>query len=226
MIQFAKHTIANLCCKVLYCRKASISLSSKVSIRSRFEGMNKICARTVFDGEMGLGSYIGVDSKIFGKVGRFCSIAERCCVVCGTHPYTFPFVTTSPMFFSLLKQTGHTFAAETCAEEFRYADGKFPVVIGSDSWIGYGAMLVSGISLGVGSVVLAGAVVTKDVPPYAIVGGVPAKVLRYRYDADTIKLLLESRWWERDKSWFAENWRLLTDMETFKRLIKRGIGGG
>lgn len=214
-----KNLVSNLLIRILYLGKVRISLSSRVSVKSRFEGMNSIAGGTYFDGEIGLGSYIGLNSQICGKVGRFCSIADNCHVVCGTHPYTVPFVTTSPMFFSLLKQAGSTFATEQCIEEFRYVlgDDKNPVVIGHDCWIGFGVTLISGVTLGIGSVVLAGAVVTKDVPPYAIVGGVPAKVLRYRYDEDTIQILLRSKWWEHDKDWFIENWRILTDMDTFKR---------
>lgn len=86
---------------------------------------------------MGLGRYIASNSQIYGKVGCFCSIASNCSVVCRTHPYTDPFVTTSPMFFSLMKQTGYTFATETCAEEFRYAKDGYPIVIGHDCWIGF-----------------------------------------------------------------------------------------
>ena len=67
-----------------------------------------------------------------------------------------------------------------------------------------------------GAVVLAHAVVTKDVPPYAIVGGVPAKVIGYRYDEDTIDFLLKVKWWNKDKKWFKEHWELLCDIDKMK----------
>ena len=75
--------------------------------------------------------------------------------------------------------------------------------------------IISGVTIHDGAVVLAGAVVTKDVPPYAIVGGVPAKVLRYRYDEETIQKLLKSQWWNQDIKWFEKNWKCLNDIKSF-----------
>ncbi len=71
-----------------------------------------------------------------------------------------------------------------------------PAVIGNDVWIGQNAVIMDGVHVGDGAIVAAGAVVTKDVPPYAIVGGVPARVIKYRFDAGTIKELSELKWWE------------------------------
>ena len=73
-----------------------------------------------------------------------------------------------------------------------------PTEIGNDVWIGNGACIMGGIKIGDGAIVATNAVVTKDVPPYAIVGGVPAKVIRYRFDETTIKELLDLKWWEYD----------------------------
>ena len=90
------------------------------------------------------------------------------------------------------------------------------VEIGNDVWIGEGAFLVGGITIEDGAVILAHAVVTKDVPPYAIVGGVPARIIKYRYDEETIAFLLRVKWWNNSIDWFQQNWRLLTDIEKLK----------
>ena len=79
---------------------------------------------------------------------------------------------------------------------------------------------MGGITIGTGAVVLARAVVTNDVPPYAIVGGVPARVLRYRYDEETIRFLLESKWWEKSLNWYKAHWKLFLDMDKFKEHMR------
>lgn len=83
-------------------------------------------------------------------------------------------------------------------------------------WIGSRVLIVGGVTIGDGAVVLTGAVVTKDVPPYAIVGGVPAKIIRYRYDEETVKFMLRIKWWNMPEKWLKENWRLLNDMDKLK----------
>lgn len=197
--------------------KLSFTFGCRINRTSFFEGANKICSRAVFNGSMGYGSYIGADSVILGKVGRFTSIASRCMVIAGRHPYTYPFATTCPMFFSLLKQNGYTFADRQLYEEFKYAEPGCFVVIGSDCWIGADVRIIEGVKIGDGAMVLAGAVVTKDVPPYAIVGGVPATIKGYRYDEETIQFLLETRWWDKPIEWFKEHWELLSDVEKLRK---------
>ncbi|CAM2892013.1 CatB-related O-acetyltransferase [Acinetobacter celticus] len=73
-----------------------------------------------------------------------------------------------------------------------------PVVIGSDVWIGHGALVLEGVNIETGAIIGAGSVVTKDIPPYAIVGGVPAKIIKYRFDENTISRLLNTKWWEKN----------------------------
>ena len=89
--------------KIRYGDKCKFSANSHISKRSSFEGMNKVHPNASFDGIMGLGTYIGGHSVISGKIGRFSSIGRSISIIQGTHPYTEPFVTTAPCFFSLNK---------------------------------------------------------------------------------------------------------------------------
>ena len=121
-------------------------------------------------------------------MGAFCSIGSNVNISAGNHPVDS--VTTHPIFF--MKEFGLTNLSIPVAE---LAPKNEPVVIGHDVWIGRDVTILTGVTIGTGAVIAAGAVVTKDVPPYAIVGGVPAKVIRYRFDKKTIDKLLASQWW-------------------------------
>lgn len=193
---------------VRFTRAASITADSE------FEGANSIGDRTSFRGRMGYGSYMAENGFIRADIGRFCSIGAGVWTLVGTHPLSAPFVTTSPMFFSLLKQSMVTFAKEQ-----RFKEMLPPVKIGNDCWIGNHVQIVGGKVIGDGAVVLSGAVVTHDVPPYAVVGGVPAKILRYRYDEETIDWLLKVKWWDKPLDWLQENWELLCDMDRLKAIL-------
>lgn len=115
------------------------------------------------------------------------------------------------MFYSTAKQCGETFATENTFVEY-----KKPLKIGNDVWIQQNVFICGDVEIADGAVILAGAVVTKDIPPYAIVGGVPAKVIKYRYDNETIDFLLRSEWWNKDISWFRKNWKLMNNIDKFK----------
>ena len=217
LYNWIKHLIKVLVFKYRWRGKLLFDYSCKISNRSIFEGMNKLYGNVVFDGYLGKGSYIARNSMIIGKVGRYTSIASCCTVILGIHPYTYPYVSTSPVFFSLLKQNGHSFTENQLFVEHNYAEGKYPVIIGNDCWIGYGVKMVSGVRIGDGAVVLAGSVVTKDIPPYAIVGGIPAKVIKYRYSEEDVAYLLNVCWWNKDVEWLRENTLLFLDIEKLKQ---------
>ena len=198
-------------------QKVFIHLSCNIDKNTIFEGANCIYSRTIFSGRIGYGSYIGQDCNLNAYIGKFTSIAPRVNCNWGQHPINTSFVSLSPMFFSTRKQSGSTFVSDNLFNEFRYAikDKHIPIVIGNDCWIGEGAFLVGGITINDGAVILAGAVVTKDVPPYSICGGVPAKVIGYRYDDNVIKLLLGIKWWERDISWIQKKHLDFCDINKF-----------
>ena len=227
MINKFRRLINILCLKYKWKDKATISLTSQVAPNCIFEGFNKLEAHSIFNGTLGFGTYIASHSRMEGKVGRFCSIASNVNVIFGTHPYTEPFVSTSPYFYSNRKQNGHSLYGKSIFEEFRYADNEkqYPIIIGNDCWIGSNSLLISGIKIGNGAVVLAGAVVTKDVPPYAIVGGVPAKLIKYRYNSETINFLENACWWDKDITWLIKNKKCMIDLERLKEVLKNSSNG-
>ena len=196
--------------------------SSDFSHRCVFEGMNMIGRHAQFFGTLGYGTEIGDGCFLNAEIGRFSSIGSRCKYTNATHPYTEPFATTSSLFYStngIKSPSGKTFAKEQMFDEFRFYDKEKGIVnkIGSDVWIGLDVNLIGGVVIGDGAVVLSRAVVTKDIPPYAIVGGIPAKIIGYRYDEETIKFLLRIKWWNNTPEWFEENWELLCNMDKLKQ---------
>ena len=183
-----------------------------------FEGNNVINKNTYFKGTMGLGTYLGRACTVDAAIGRFCSIAANVKTVNGFHP-TDCFVSTHPAFFSTHKQAGFTFVEKSTFQEIRHADAdKHAVVIGNDVWIGDNAIILAGVQIGDGAVVAAGAVVTKDVPPYAIVGGVPATLIRMRFDEETVNKLLEFRWWDKPFQWIKEHSDCFQDIGSFIKM--------
>ena len=79
--------------------------------------------------------------------------------------------------------------------------------------------LISGISIGDGAIILTGSVVTRDVPPYSIVGGIPAKVIKYRYSDEDINWLLASEWWNKSDEWLREHWQDFNDIDSLKKSL-------
>ena len=132
-------------------------------------------------------------------IGRFCSIA------CGAR---FLFNSANHAMASLSTYPFPLFWEEWGLDRAEVAsawDNKGDIVVGNDVWIGYEAVILAGVTVGDGAVIAARAVVTKDVPPYTIVGGVPAKPIRRRFPEDTIRRLLALRWWDWPRERIAQN---------------------
>lgn len=146
-------------------------------------------SRSVVTGiNLGSFSYIAERSQVsYTQIGRFCSVGPE--FLCGYGDHPLEFVSTSPVFYSTRGQCGTTFSDKNAFPEHKETE------IGHDVWIGARVFVRSGMKIGDGAIIAAGAAVVTDVPDYALVGGVPAKIIRYRFDEPTIKELLQLRWW-------------------------------
>ena len=197
-----------------------VSLSSGIGENVVFEGKNSVGADTVLSNTyLGYGSYVCDDSNVSNcKIGRFCSISNNVLRASGSHPINF--VTTHPAFYSKEHPCGFSYVKEDKFEETMYLEEPYQVRIENDVWIGTGAILFDGVTIGNGAIVAAGAVVNKDVPPYAIVGGVPAKVIRYRFSEEMIEKLEKSCWWEEEESWLEQHAEIFSKAECFLELLE------
>lgn len=172
----------------LFTGKSIISLCTADSVfqkKVRYRGGCKI-----YHSKIGKYSYIGQKS-ILNKcsIGKFCSISSNVYVGLPSHPTTF--VSTSPLFLNGKNIFNFHFSF---LEHTNLVDTK----IGNDVWIGTNALIKSGVIIGDGAVIGAGSVVTKNVPPYAIVAGCPAQIIRSRFNEETIAKLITTKWWDWD----------------------------
>lgn len=189
-------------------KNVKIASNACVAMSSEFEGYNRIGSYSFYSGHMGYASYMGDHCHINADIGKFVCIGPRVVVARGNHP-TSDWVSIHPAFFSTAKQCGMTFVDKELFEE-----KKQRVIIGNDVWIGDSVILMDGVKIGNGAVIAAGAVVTKDVEPYSVVGGVPAKVIRYRFQSnETISELQKIEWWNEPISWIQEHAALFQNID-------------
>ena len=204
--------------KLKWGNKVRLGHNCSISRSSEFEYPNYVGDNTYFRGHMGKYSYIASNSKIDAYIGRFTSIASNVTTVNGFHPSS-EIVSTSPAIYSTHNYLIGSFTEDDFYNEYRYSNNKNDVTIGNDVWIGHGATLLAGITIGDGAIVAAGAVVVTDVAPYSIVGGVPAKLIRYRFSNNDVKSLVEFQWWEKDDEWLKHNVNSFRHIEDFIKLI-------
>ena len=172
-------------------------LGKKTMIRSDTE---------VYNIDLGDYSYVsGPRSYIEdAKIGKYCSIARQ--VIIGVSNHNYNWVTTSPVITSKL----YGFIKDDVEEPQKAAP-----VIGNDVWIGMNSIIMRGVTIGNGAIIAAGSVVTKDIEPYSVVAGVPARHLRYRFDKAQIQELEKIQWWNWDEQKIKENVNLFYDIDKF-----------
>ncbi len=192
---------------------------------------NRIGVNTILDhSTLGINNSIGANGYLYNskigdftylgpfvammntQIGKFCSIAQGVGIGLGEHPAK-TFVSTHPVFFSPHKQCGYSFTNQSHFQEMGEN------IIGNDVWIGLNAIIMNNITVADGAIIGAGAIVTKDVPPYAVVAGSPAKIIKFRFNEDEIERLLRFRWWNKDYAWIEQNFRKFHNIDDFLSFI-------
>ena len=193
-------------CTILSSNFLNVSLGNYVSVLERVR---------LFQVDLGNYSYISNDSCLVNvRVGSFCSIGANVQIGLAPHPSRV-FISTYPAFYSDQNMG--------CPLSFRnnkiYDDSIPKTRIASDVWMGSNIIIPGGINIGTGAIIAAGSVVVKDVPPYAVVGGNPAKLIRYRFTEQNIQMLLTSEWWHWPIEKIIKNVDGFSDIKKFKELI-------
>lgn len=205
-------------------KKVIFDKGSMTDLSSYFEGRNRLAKNAVLlNSHISFASYLGENTYLNNvNIGKYTCIGPRVNILIGQHP-TDSFVSVHPAFFSIRKQIGFTYVDKNLFNEFKYVDdtNKISIEIGNDVWIASDVKLLEGIKIGDGAIVAAGSVVTKNIPPYSICGGVPAKIIRYRFDDNDIRFLLEIKWWEKSEEWIKEYVNYFDDIKKFRFVVSK-----
>lgn len=195
-------------------RKNNLKLSLFVTIQDCKFGLNNFIGMNVslYTSSLGDFSYVGANTIISSTtIGKFCSIGMNVQIGLAKHPIDF--VSTHPAFYSNNKEFP-TFADKMYFHEYEN------IIIENDVWIGNNVIILGNIKVGNGSIISTGSVVTKDVLPYSIVGGVPAKFIKYRFDEEKIEKLLNFQWWNKNPIWLKANFKRFHSIDSFWELIE------
>ena len=199
----------------------AVSLFTTIDYHSHISRKAKVYSHThIANSTIGAYSYISRNSRIvYADVGKFCSISGETKVGMSTH--TLDKLSSSPIFTEAKNATKHCWVNNSTVSPYER------VMVGNDVWIGVRAIILGGKTIGNGAVIAAGAIVTKDVPPYAVVAGVPAKVVRYRFPQEIIDRLEALQWWNLADDVLRKNIALFQsdkiDIDAVERIVKRGL---
>ena len=146
---------------------------------------------------------------IYSHIGKFCSIARSAAINPGNHPQW-----RVTQHHSTYRRISYDFHSVDDEKFFQWRKDN-SVEIGHDVWIGHAAIILPGVKVGTGSIIGSGAVVTKDIPPYSIAVGIPAKVVKKRFDDKTIEKIMRTEWWNWDRAKIEESFNDLLDTNVF-----------
>lgn len=179
------------------------------------------------DSKVGRYTYTGFNTVLRGaEIGNFCSISWNVSVGGKNHDYTR--ITTSPIWGFHNMDGNRMVSKEIIDKEDRYRYGKDDelCIVGNDVWIAANVVIVRGVTVGNGAVIAAGAVVTKDVEPYTIVAGVPAKPLKKRFSDETIRTLESIQWWNWPREVITKNMDLIYSETVTDKILEKLIEVG
>jgi acetyltransferase-like isoleucine patch superfamily enzyme len=176
---------------------------------------NTIHNNILVDTKLGDFSYIAKNTEVYNaKIGKFSSIGPDCKIGLSIHPVK-DFVSLHPAFYSTCRQFQKSFS-----DKKYFNDDIKETSIGNDVWIGANVLIAGGVKIGHGAIVGMGAVVVKDVPPYSIVGGVPAKIIRFRFNSDQIEQLLKIQWWDIPTEMLKKQFKEFHNINNFLKVFK------
>lgn len=203
-----------------YFTKVKAGFHAYQGLNCSYEGNNFFDSYSYIDNsQIGYASYVGAYSKIDGAIiGRYTSIGPNVYIVKGQHP-THKFVSTHPAFYSINHVIELSYVEHQLFDEFRYIQDKISIKVGNDVWIGDGVKIMEGVTIADGTIVAAGANVVKDTEPYSIVGGNPARPIRYRFNEEQIKFLLDLKWWNKPENWIDEYAKYFDNIATLQEQI-------
>lgn len=195
---------------------SEISYRAYINYKTVLAGRNTIHDGAILSGSrIGFASYVGKNSNLPNtEIGHYCSIAHGVEVVSYTHPSS-TFASTHPSFYSVLKQAGFSYVDRQLFKEYLTVDKSetLALKIGNDVWIGARVIIMGGLTIGDGAIIATGSVVTRDVPPYVIVGGVPAKQIKQRFSDMEVEFLLNLKWWNKPSMWIRDNSKYFRDVK-------------
>ena len=194
-------------------RNKNIKISVGCNIEKSKFGKNNFLGQNVslINSQIGDFSYISSNSKIKNTtIGKFCSIGPNVQIILGKHPVNL--ISTHPSFYSNNKPY-RTFSDKNYIDEYGSAS------IGNDVWISEGVIIPNNVIIGNGAIIAARSVVTKDVEPYSIVAGSPARLIKYRFDELTCKKINNSEWWEWSEEKLKRNYIKFQKLDEFINLL-------